>query len=217
MRQKAETAYGRMTDKELVDLVLSGREEAMAYLLYVRYAADLRYYAMRYYETTYYLEDLTNELFIKLKGSNCDWHPLASFKWKSSFRTWLCTVVSNFFLEKMKEMIGKESYDQSIDKKEIKQSEEPEPENQNMVMLLEAISRLEEPDYRFILIKQLEGYKPFEIAVMLEEKRRAENRLSKRNGQEVIPDAEYIHMIKGRALKKVKTIIEQIKVEWYGN
>ena len=86
-----------------------------------------------------------------------------------------------------------------------------------MVMLLEAISRLEEPDYRFILIKQLEGYKPFEIAVMLEEKRRAENRLSKRNGQEVIPDAEYIHMIKGRALKKVKTIIEQIKVEWYGN
>ena len=50
-------------------MVLSGREDAMAYLLYIRYADDLRYYALRYYNTTYYLEDLTNELFIKLKKS----------------------------------------------------------------------------------------------------------------------------------------------------
>ena len=41
-------AYEKMTDKELVDLVLSGREDAMAYLLYIRYADDLRYYALRY-------------------------------------------------------------------------------------------------------------------------------------------------------------------------
>lgn len=216
MRLMTETAYAKMTDKELVDFVLSGREDAMAYLLYVRYAADLRYYAMRYYNTLYYIDDLTNELFIKLKGSNCDWLPLANFQWKSSFRTWLCTVTSNFFLEKMKYLIGKDSYDPSIDKKDDK-NEAPEAENQNKVMLLEAISRLEEPDYRFILVKQLEGYKPFEIAALLERKRRAENRLPKRNGIEVIPDAEYIHMIKGRALKKIKTIVEQIKKEWYGN
>ena len=52
---------------------------------------------------------------------------------------------------------------------------------------------------------------------MLEEIRRRENRIPVRNGKEVIPTAEYVHMIKGRALKRVKAIIEQIKEEWYGN
>ena len=116
----------------------------------------------------------------------------------------------------MGKLIGNDTFDPSIDKKDDK-SEIPEGENQNKVMLLEAISRLDDADYRFILVKQLEGYKPYEIAILLERKRRAENRLPMRNGEEVIPDAEYIHMIIGRALTKIKTIIEQIKKEWYGN
>lgn len=217
MRSQNEVTYATMTDKELVDLVISGREDAMAYLMHVRYASDLRYYALRYYGTLYYLDDLTNELFIKLKGSNGDWHPLSSFKWESKFRTWFCTVTSNCFLEKMNDLIGKDAHETSIEQEGKARQELPEPENQNAVILIEAITRLEDEDYRFVLLKQLDGYKPNEIAVMLEEIRRRENRIPVRNGKEVIPTAEYVHMIKGRALKRVKAIIEQIKEEWYGN
>ena len=38
-----------MTDKEIVDLIIAGNEEAMLYLLYDRYENDLKFYAWRYY------------------------------------------------------------------------------------------------------------------------------------------------------------------------
>ena len=53
-----------MTDKEIVDLIIAGNEEAMLYLLYDRYESDLKFYAWRYYDSLAYLEDLINCLYI---------------------------------------------------------------------------------------------------------------------------------------------------------
>ena len=69
-------------------------------------------------------------------------------------------------------------------------------------MLLEAISRLDDADYRFILVKQLEGYKPYEIAILLERKRRAENRLPMRNGEEVILTPQEFSLLEVLILNK---------------
>ena len=84
-------------------------------------------------------------------------------------------------------------------------------------MTLEAIQRLKNDDYRFVLIKELMGYNHKEIAVMLAKKRMIENRHSTYRGSEVTPDAHYVDMIKGRALREVKMIVQHIKCEWYGN
>ena len=87
----------------------------------------------------------------------------------------------------------------------------PEPENQKLVMLMEAINRLENDDYRFILIKELEGYNHKEIAEMMVARRKKENKVTFYRGKVVVPNAHYVDMNKARALKEVKAIVEQIK------
>lgn len=209
-----------MTDKEIVDLIIAGNEEAMLYLLYDRYENDLKFYAWRYYDSLAYLEDLINYLYIQFKGKNGDWQPLKSFQWKCKFRTWFCSVASHLFLEKRDELIGLGGKDGSkgIDggDKPIPEPT-PEPENQKLVMLMEAINRLENDDYRFILIKELEGYNHKEIAEMMVAKRKKNNKVTFYKGKIVVPDAHYVDMNKARALREVKAIVEQIKKDWYEN
>ncbi len=212
--------YKSLTDKDLVDLIINGNEEAMLYLIYDRYFEDLRFYAWRYYGSLGYLEDLIDYLYLQFKGKNADWQPLKSFQWRCKFRTWFCSVASHLFWKKRNELIGTggntDSNNETGGNGNIPEPE-PEPENEKLVLLMEAINRLENDDYRFILIKELEGYNHKEIAEMLNEKRKIENRVSFYKGEVVIPDAHYIDMNKSRALKEVKTIVEQVKREWYGN
>lgn len=209
-----------MTDKDIVDLIIAGNEEAMLYLLYDRYENDLKFYAWRYYDSLAYLEDLINYLYIQFKGKNSDWQPLKSFQWKCKFRTWFCSVASHLFLEKRDELIGLGGKDGSKGTdggdKPIPEPT-PEPENQKLVMLMEAINRLENDDYRFILIKELEGYNHKEIAEMMVAKRKKENKVTFYKGKIVVPDAHYVDMNKARAIREVKAIVEQIKKDWYEN
>lgn len=209
-----------MTDKEIVDLIIAGNEEAMLYLLYNRYENDLKFYAWRYYDSLAYLEDLINYLYIQFKGKNGDWQPLKSFQWKCKFRTWFCSVASHLFFEKRDELIGLGGKDGSKGTdggdKPIPEPK-PEPENPKLVMLMEAINRLENDDYRFILIKELEGYNHKEIAEMMVAKRKKENKVTFYKGKIVVPDAHYVDMNKARAIREVKAIVEQIKKDWYEN
>ena len=209
-----------MTDKEIVNLIIAGNEEAMLYLLYDRYENDLKFYAWRYYDSLAYLEDLINYLYIQFKGKNGDWQPLKSFQWKCKFRTWFCSVASHLFFEKRDELIGLGGKNGSKGTdggdKPIPEPT-PEPENQKLVMLMEAINRLENDDYRFILIKELEGYNHKEIAEMMVAKRKKENKVTFYKGKIVVPDAHYVDMNKARALREVKAIVEQIKKDWYEN
>lgn len=212
--------YSELPDKEIVDLIIAGNEEAMLYLLYDRYENDLKFYAWRYYDSLAYLEDLINYLYIQFKGKNGDWQPLKSFQWKCKFRTWFCSVASHLFLEKRDELIGLGGKDGS---KGTDGGDKPlpepksEPENQKLVMLMEAINRLENDDYRFILIKELEGYNHKEIAEMMVAKRKKENKVTFYKGKIVVPDAHYVDMNKARAIREVKAIVEQIKKDWYEN
>ncbi len=220
MQLKLHKSYGDMTDKEIVDLIIAGNEEAMLYLLYNRYENDLKFYAWRYYDSLAYLEDLINYLYIQFKGKNGDWQPLKSFQWKCKFRTWFCSVASHLFLEKRDELIGLGGKDGSKGTdggdKPIPEPK-PEPENPKLVMLMEAINRLENDDYRFILIKELEGYNHKEIAEMMVAKRKKENKVTFYKGKIVVPDAHYVDMNKARAIREVKAIVEQIKKDWYEN
>lgn len=220
MQVNLQKSYKYMSDREIVDLVIAGNEEAMLYLLYDRYEDDLKFYAWRYYDSLAYLEDLINYLYIQFKGKEGDWQPLKSFQWKCKFRTWFCSVASHLFLEKRDELIGLGGKDGSkgTDGGDKPLPEpKPEPENQKLVMLMEALNRLENDDYRFILIKELEGYNHKEIAEMMVAKRKKENKVTFYKGKIVVPDAHYVDMNKARALREVKAIVEQIKKDWYEN
>ena len=215
------TSYADLSDKEIVSQILSGNEEAMLYLLYDRYAKDLRFYAYRYYDSLEYLEELTDELYIQLKGKNSDWSPLKNFGWRCSFRTWLCSVTSHLFLQKRDVLIALNGQTTSINENDGKEEQITEhtgsEKNQNLVILLEAINRLKNDIYKLILIKELEGYNHKEIAQIIIEKRKTEGIETSYKGNIVIPNAHYVDMNKARALTEVKKLIEQIKKEWYGN
>lgn len=220
MQMTLHESYNDMTDREIVDLIIAGNEEAMLYLLYDRYEDDLKFYAWRYYDSLAYLEDLTNYLYMQFKGKNGDWQPLKSFQWKCKFRTWFCSVASHLFLNKRDELIGLGEKGDSIgtdDEEHVLLEPEPEPANEKLVMLMEAINRLKNDDYRFILIKELEGYNHKEIAEMMVAKRKTEGKVTFYKGEIVVPDARYVDMNKARALKEVKAIVGQIKKDWYGN
>lgn len=214
--------FATLPDKKLVSLILDGNEEAGIHLVYVKYDKDIDYHILRYYDNLRYKDDLTNYLYLQVKGSKGDWTPLRSFQWRCSLRTWFSSVASHLFLEKKKELIGLGDVSTSIDTPEgekfAKRIVQDANKNAKLVMLMEAINRLDNEDYRFILIKELEGYSAKEIAQLLGQKRIDENRLKKRsNGSSITPTADYVYMIKNRALKEVKVIVEQVRKEWYGH
>ncbi len=199
--------YSSLSDRDLVAAVLDGDEDAMLYLMYEKYYDDLRFYAWKYYGNFDYLEDLVNYLYLQFKGKEGDWQPLRNFQWRCSFRTWFSSVASHLFLEKKSDLMA---YDDLED-------QAPEQENEKSVMLMEALSRLKNEDYRFVLIKELEGYNHKEIALMLAEKREKENKNHTYNGKTVVPNAQYVDMVKSRAVKELKAVVKQVKEEWYGN
>ena len=216
MQLKLRNSYFDKTDKELVDFVIAGNEEAILHLLYERYEKDLKFYAWRYYESLDYLDDLINCLYLQLKGKKGDWQPLKSFQWKCEFRTWFCSVASHLFLEKRGELMGLGGKDEpkgTVGGDKPLPEPNPEPENQKLVMLMEAINRLENDDYRFMLIKELEGYNHKEIAEMMVAKRKKENKVTFYIGKVVVQDAHYVDMNMARARSEVKAIVEQIKIE----
>lgn len=222
MRIAYNQRYEDLDDRQIVDLVLSGNEEAMLFLLFERYSPLLKKLCVRYYNDLYYLEQLQVELLILLKTK--DWHALRNFGWRSSFGTWLGTVAGNLFIKKMPELIGIDKFPVSIgengDDGEVN-IPEPEPPHENdmhMTLLIEAIQQLQDKDQRFILLREFDGYKPKEIAEQLEAYRRKEGRLKAKlvNGKtvDIIPSAEYVHMLKGRAKDEIRVIIKELKKEF---
>ena len=215
--------YKDLDDRQIIDLVLSdGNEEAMLFLIFERYRPLLKKLCTRYYGDLYYLEQLQVELLIHLKTN--DWHPVRGFGWRSSFGTWLGIVAGNLFIKKMPELIGIDRFPVSIGENgedgrvNIPEPEPPHENDMHMTLLIEAIQQLEDKDQRFILLREFDGYTPKEIARQLEAYRRKENRLKTRkvNGQieEIIPSAEYVHMLKGRAKDNIRIIISELKKEF---
>lgn len=221
--QSAYPKYEKLDDCQLVELALNGNDEAILYIIFEKYAPLLKKLCKRYYEDLYYYEQLQTELYIRLKAN--DWHALRSFGWKSSFGTWLGIVAGNLFIKKMPELIGISKFTVSIgedvEKREVNLPvAEPIHEcNMDMVLLIEGIQQLEDKDQRFILFKEFEGYEPKEIAQLLEDYRRKEERLKTRknkdgNIEEIIPSAEYVHMLKGRAKDNLRIVINELKKEF---
>lgn len=90
-------SYKEYDDHNLINLVLSGNNEAMLFLLFDRYAPLLKKLCHRYYGDVFYLEQLQVNLLIHLKSN--DWHALRNFGWRSSFGTWLGTVAGHLFIK----------------------------------------------------------------------------------------------------------------------
>ena len=79
-------------------------------------------------------------------------------------------------------------------------------------IMLEAINKLKNEEYRLILIKDLEGYSHADIAKMIIEKRKREGKQRMYNGKLVVPDAHSVDCDKARAIIELRKIMQQIKI-----
>lgn len=209
--------YAEMTDLEIRDLIINdNNEEAVLYLIYDRYADAIRYKAYSIYKTFDYLDDLNQILFMHLRGRKGDWRTLRTFRNDARFSTWFIGhVVNNLFLSKRRLMIGTEGFHNLlVETDPDKPMPEPKPEprkDDRMVMVMEAITKLKNDEYRLILIKELEGYNHTEIAAMIELKRKKENKVKYYAGKPITPNAAYVDQAKAKALLEVKKNVEKIK------
>ena len=209
---KKQNPYDALSERELIDSILSGNEEAAIYLIYNRYYRDLRYLCFDYCGSHEYIDDVCHEVYILLKGKNGDWHPLSTWKGLSTFRTWLNHTVQNYLCNYREDLIGlseKKLYSEKEDDQDpVEKVESHYPsieENMQKVLLLEAINKLKNEEHRLIFIKELQGYNHAEIAEMVNLLRAKENRLRiDEHNHPIFVDAKTIDRIKQQAMVQLK-------------
>lgn len=204
--------YALLSDRDIVDQILSGNEEAALYLLYDKFAKDIRYFAWKYFENMDIVDELTTDLYLELRGQNLDWAKLRSFEFRSTLRTWFSSVCTDVFSKKRKKMIDEANKVDSIDIKRYITIGTKETVDPRIPIMLENINKLKNEEYRFILIKDLEGYSHADIAKMIIEKRKREGKQRMYNGKLVVPDAHSVDCDKARAIIELRKIMQQIKI-----
>lgn len=204
--------YSLLSDKEIVNQILSGNEEIVLYLLYDKYAQDIRYFAWKYFENFDMVDELITDLYLYLRGEKLDWAKFRTFTYRSKMRTWMSSIISNFCKEKRKKMIDEANKAESIDIKRYIAMGAKEALDPRIPIMLEAINKLKNEEYRLILIKDLEGYSHADIALMIAEKRKLEGKQRMYNGKVVVPDAYSVDRDKARAIIELRKIMQQIKI-----
>ena len=204
--------YSLLSDKEIVNQILSGNEEIVLYLLYDKYAQDIRYFAWKYFENFDMVDELITDLYLYLRGEKLDWAKFRTFTYRSKMRTWMSSIISNFCKEKRKKMIDEANKAESIDIKRYIAMGAKEALDPRIPIMLEAINKLKNEEYRLILIKDLEGYSHADIAKMIIEKRKREGKQRMYNGKLVVPDAHSVDCDKARAIIELRKIMQQIKI-----
>ena len=198
--------YSLLSDKEIVDQILLGNEEVVLYLLYDKYAQDIRYFAWKYFETLDIVDELITDLYLYLRGEKLDWAKFRTFTFRSKMRTWMSSIISNFCKEKRKKMIDEANKAESIDINRYIAMGAKEALDPRIPIMLEAINKLKNEEYRLILIKDLEGYSHADIAKMIIEKRKREGKQRMYNGKLVVPDAHSVDCDKARAIIELRKI-----------
>ena len=204
--------YSLLSDKEIVDQILLGNEEVVLYLLYDKYAQDIRYFAWKYFENFDMVDELITDLYLYLRGEKLDWAKFRTFTYRSKMRTWMSSIISNFCKEKRKKMIDEANKAESIDINRYIAMGAKEAIDPRIPIMLEAINKLKNEEYRLILIKDLEGYSHADIAKMIIEKRKREGKQRMYNGKLVVPDAHSVDCDKARAIIELRKIMQQIKI-----
>ena len=112
--------YDSMTDKEIVDMIITPphNEEAAYYLFDKRYAPLLKKTYNKLTRDFFWYDDCVEELIIHLRGKEMNWQPLASFQWRSKLGSWLTKTVWNNFKDTLGKLIENGGRSTSIDKDE---------------------------------------------------------------------------------------------------
>lgn len=210
--------YKDLSDEELVEMIVNvpHNEEAALFLIYVRYRPLFSGMCKEYVKDMHWLDYCLGDIFISLRSSKGDWHPLADFGWTCSLAGYLKGVAEKNFLRIKRQIDGKEVGDVSLEDDEenskpiqvIGSDASVIERRMDLVMMLEAIQTLPS-DQKFVILKVFEDHSSKEIASMLQKKWEIEGvkkyvRSGKNKGELVVPTEAYVNNLKSRALDELK-------------
>lgn len=217
--------YKNLSDREIVERIIAEPydEDAATYLIYDRYEPLCISICLKTLDGVQRLDELQSELFMLLKGKRHDWHALRSFAWRSSLGRWLSITAYNLSLELRRQLIENNGENTSIDNGrtddddhprtiDISVDEEKDRERRyNMIVLNEAIRKLENHDQRFVVFYRLMGYSSKEVAEMLRKHWDAQGIVRYNNKkQKVEPDSGYIDNLFKRGYDKVVALYKTL-------
>ena len=213
--------YKSMTDKELVDAIISEPPDEMAatYLVYERYKPLLVKLYKRYIgDDMYWLDPCLTDVFTLLKGPELEWRPLKRFEWRSSLASYLTPIAKNHFLAIKPELIDNPAKVISMDDNNSSKTTMQIPDTtrgkhahelmEAKIDLLDAIGKLEDEDSRLIIIKTLQGYKSRDIAQMIQERWDKKGIVKIYGGKRVVANEHYVNMTRNRIYKELKGMME---------
>ena len=201
--------YKVLTDKELVGLInaIPHNEEAAYYIIYDKYRG-LLFSIYQYYfgKSSFWFDDCMHELFLSLRGAKGDWSSFVNFEWRAQLSTWLTKIAKNKFLE-VYNKVKPGGYPG-----EDKGNGPKDPiDNGRAILrieLMEAISKLDDENQKFCVLKHLEGYDHREIADMLKQKWDKEGTIVYNKKKEiVIPSEGYVNVRIQRAKEELRELM----------
>ncbi|MBN2418061.1 MAG: RNA polymerase sigma factor [Deltaproteobacteria bacterium] len=148
-------------DSELIDLAVNGDEHAFEVLIQ-RHYLPVYHFSFKWCRSKEDAEEITQEVFIKLTRN------LKSFKYKSSFRTWLFRIVINTAKDYSKKNSIRRSYESAYENEKI--SDNPGHVNEDTTdvdRLYFCIDRLPDKQKAALMLVVAEGLSHGEAAKVL--------------------------------------------------
>lgn len=148
----------RLSDHQLVDLLLANDEEAVEYVFFHRCDGMFEHIVNSVYQSQGKKEELVTEFYLYLRDN--DWKRLRQFSFRSALDTWLTIVAIRYFNAKES---STQTKTEMLDPLLIKNRGEKRVDDYDIfhemsrVELYEAIDRLKKPRERLALLGELTG------------------------------------------------------------
>ena len=158
----------RLSDRQLVDLLLANDKEAVEYVFFHRCNAMFAYIIHRVFHDQGKNEELITEFYLFLRQN--DWECLRDFKFMASLNTYLTKIAVRYFKKKH----ASQTKLVVVDPQLIVETRGNDPDDFDMfreyskLELYKAIDRLSKPRERYALLTVLAGKSAEEIAEDME-------------------------------------------------
>lgn len=156
-----------LSDKELVSRLIQDDEQIIEYLFYHKWNVIFQRLLKDIFSYHIQKEELISDFFLYLSEKN--WLKLRQFEFKASLNTWITVVAVNFFKKKKIKMTNLE-LKKTLLYKEIINEEIINEDSRSLttdIELLDAILKISNPRYRYVLLAYIRGSEVNEMAMEL--------------------------------------------------
>lgn len=170
MNKELQKKFERLTDKQIITLVVNDDEQAIEYLFFTKCSILFNHIIKNIFNYSIPTEEIIGEFYIHLNDNN--WAKLKNFKYESKLLTYLTIIAIHFFTKKKINMTKISYYNTlNIENNFQKLQKDLYSEERNSHIskitkyeLYDAINKITNPRYKWVVLSELEGKSVEEMA-----------------------------------------------------